>query len=49
MMEISQKQQQILAIFLQHNSLSSSQVHSELVKSGVKLSLVTVKRELSGG
>lgn len=47
MTEISQKQQQILLVFLKHNSLSSSQVHSEVLKTGGKLSLVTVKRELS--
>lgn len=47
MIEISQKQQQILLIFLKNSHLSSSQVHSLLTKEGEELSLVTVKRELA--
>lgn len=47
MKEISQKQQQILLIFLIHRSLSSSKVYAEIIKTGEKLSLVTIKRELS--
>lgn len=47
MKDASQKQQQILFIFLKHNSLSSSRTYSEIVKTGRKLSLVTIKRELS--
>lgn len=47
MMEISQKQQQILSLLLKHNVLSSSQAHHELLKIGSDVSLVTVKRELS--
>lgn len=47
MMEISQKQQKILNIFLQRGSLSSSQIHSELSEIGEHISLVTVKRELT--
>lgn len=48
MVEISQKQQHILSLLLKHNSLSSSQVHNGLSKTGGDLSLVTIKRELSG-
>src|SRR3989344_7631596 len=47
MIEISQKQHQILALLLKSDSLSSSQVHHELLKTVGDLSLVTVKRELS--
>lgn len=47
MIEISQKHQKILGLFLRHNLLSSSEVHGHLSKEGEKTSLVTVKRELS--
>ena len=47
MLEISQKQQKILGLFLQNNLLSSSEVHDRLSKEGEEISLVTIKRELS--
>ncbi len=47
MIEISQKQQKILGLFLRHDLLSSSEVHGHLSKEGEETSLVTVKRELS--
>src|SRR3989344_253482 len=47
MLEISQKHQKILELFLRHKLLSSSEVHSYLFKDGEEISLVTVKRELS--
>jgi fido (protein-threonine AMPylation protein) len=47
MIEISQKHQKILDLFLRHNLLSSSEVHEYLSKEGEEISLVTVKRELS--
>lgn len=47
MTEISQKQQQILSLLLKNDFLSSSQVHSEFLKTGDVLSLVTIKRDLS--
>ena len=47
MLEISQKQQKILGLFLQNNLLSSSEVHERLSQEGEKTSLVTIKRELS--
>ncbi len=47
MIEISQKQQKILDLFLRYELLSSSEVHGHLSKEGEKISLVTVKRELS--
>ena len=46
MLKISLKQQQILRLFLQNAFLSSSQTHQLLLKTGVALSLVTIKREL---
>jgi len=46
MIKISQKQQQTMLLFLQNAFLSSSQTHNLLLKTGVDLSLVTVKREL---
>ena len=48
MSKISKKQQVILTIFLKNVSLSSSQAHGELLRAGEELSLVTVKRDLSG-
>ena len=47
MIEISKNQQIILRIFLKNEELSSSAVHSELLKTGDDVSLVTVKRDLS--
>ena len=47
MIEITQKQQKILDLFLRDNLLSSSDVHYRLSKEGEKTSLVTIKRELS--
>lgn len=47
MIEISPKQQKIIDLFLRHDLLSSSEVHSHLSKEGGEISLVTVKRELS--
>jgi len=47
MIEIIQKQQKILGLFLRHAFLSSSEVHGHLSKEGEETSLVTVKRELS--
>ena len=47
MIKISQKQQQLLLIFIKNGLLSSSQAHNLFVKSGEDLSLVTVKRELA--
>lgn len=47
MRKISQKQQNIIAIFLEKGDLSSSAVHAELTKKETDISLVTVKRTLS--
>ncbi|MFY9462818.1 MAG: Fic family protein [Candidatus Sungiibacteriota bacterium] len=47
MIEISQKQQYMLALLLKYGSLSSSRAHHELLRIGGGLSLVTIKRELS--
>ena len=47
MIEISQKQQKIIGLFLQNNLLRSSEVHERLSQDGGETSLVTVKRELS--
>jgi Fic family protein len=47
MIEISQKQQKIIDLFLRNNLLSSSEVHNYLSKEGEEMSLVTIKRELS--
>ena len=47
MINITQNQQVILNIFLKNKTLSSSEVHTELLKFGSNVSLVTVKRELS--
>ena len=47
MIEIKQKQQEILSLLLKHAFLSSSRVYGELLRSTKKISLVTVKRELS--
>jgi Fic family protein len=47
MIKIVHNQQIILKIFLQNQSLASSEVHAQLLSSGSDVSLVTVKRELS--
>lgn len=47
MKQISPKQNKILLVLIEKFPLSSSAVHNELIKSGEKVSLVTVKRELS--
>lgn len=47
MITLSQNQQNILLIFLEKGSSSSSTVHAELANRDKELSLVTVKRELS--
>lgn len=46
-MKLTQKQQKILAIFLQKGTAQSSEVHAEIVASGESTSLVTIKRALS--
>jgi len=43
MIKITQKQQQLLLIFIKNGLLSSSKAHGLLLKSGENLSLVTVK------
>lgn len=48
MQKISQKQQHILLLLLEKGLLSSSGIHAELEKRGEKVSLVTIKRTLSG-
>src|SRR3989344_3007640 len=47
MARLSQKQQEILSLFLVKGVLSSSSVHAELVHASEEVSLVTVKRALS--
>lgn len=47
MIKINTKQQQILTVFIENSSLSSSQVHKILAKLGEDSSLVTIKRTLS--
>lgn len=47
MINLNQKQQTIVSIFLKNNTLSSSAVHAEMAKLGEDISLVTVKRALS--
>lgn len=47
MIKLSQKQQQIILIFLEKGSMQSSGVHAEMIRLGEKVSLVTVKRALS--
>ena len=46
-MRLSQRQQKIISIFLKQETRQSSEIHAEMVKSGEKVSLVTVKRALS--
>jgi Fe2+ or Zn2+ uptake regulation protein len=47
MIEISQRQQQILLTISQWGLLQSSDVHARLEATGVQVSAVTIKRELS--
>jgi len=47
MIKTNQRQQKLISLFLKNKTLSSSAVHTEMVKSGDSLSLVTVKRLLS--
>ncbi len=47
MVELSQKQQKILSIVMVSGTLSSSDVHAEMARTGEDISLVTVKRALS--
>lgn len=46
-MNISSREQKIISILLERGSLTSSEVHGEIVKRGEEISLVTVKRALS--
>ncbi len=46
-MKYSKRDQGITKILLQHEMLSSSAIHEEILKSGEEISLVTVKRSLS--
>ena len=48
MTDLSQKEKKILAIFLQKKELQSSATHEEMLRQGEDMSLVTVKRALSG-
>ncbi|MDO8471355.1 MAG: Fic family protein [bacterium] len=47
MIKLTPKQQKIIAIFLKKGVAHSSDVHTEIVKSGESISLITVKRTLS--
>ena len=48
MIQFSQKQQRVITIFLQHEKLSSSELHSEMTKNEAdSVSQVTIKRMLS--
>ena len=47
MIKISQKQQNILKIILEHGAMQSSVIHEEILKQNNNLSLVSVKRALS--
>lgn len=47
MNQLSQKQQKIVASILQNGSMQSSDLYSEMIKSGEDISLVTIKRALS--
>lgn len=46
-MNISPREQKIIAIILEKGLLQSSQIHKEIMKRGEEMSLVTVKRTLS--
>jgi len=47
MNQINQNQQFILSVLLQKDELQSSEIHKHILKSDIKISLVTVKRELT--
>lgn len=47
MLKLDKKQQRIIGLFLEKGQLSSSQIHSELIKIEEKNSLISVKRSLS--
>lgn len=47
MLKLNQKEQNILTIFLKNNTLSSSEVFSQITQTGENISLVTIKRTLS--
>lgn len=47
MLKINQKQQNILAILMEKDGLSSSAIHTEAGRRGLEMSLVTMKRALS--
>lgn len=47
MMNMNKKYQKIIDVFLKKETVQSSDVHAEMVESGEKISLVTVKRALS--
>lgn len=47
MTTLTQKQQKIIALILEKGVGRSSQIHSEIIKSGEEISLVTIKRLLS--
>lgn len=47
MIQTTQRQQQILLIIAQWGALQSSEIHAKLESTGVQVSAVTVKRELS--
>lgn len=47
MNKLSQNQNLILNIFLKNTTLSSSDVHEMIVKNGIEISLITIKRDLS--
>ena len=47
MIKLTQKDQKIINIFLKKGTMRSSNVRSEMVKSGEDISLITVKRALS--
>ena len=47
MTKLSQKHQRIIGIFFEKGILQSSEVHTEMLKFGEKISLITIKRALS--
>ncbi|MEW5805487.1 MAG: Fic family protein [Patescibacteria group bacterium] len=47
MLKLTQREQEILLIFIKNNKLQSSEVRSEMLKTGNSVALVTVKRTLS--
>ena len=48
MNQLSQKQQKIIAIILEKGAMHSSDIYSEMVRLGEDISLITIKRALSG-